>query len=147
VVPIKLVAAQSLPKTSSANTPKPSRQDFGEGWGIPALYEDLKIVIVGAYSCIIGILEILGGAHEESRFYRFDDAFVRLIGVAFVITGAGFWLDKKWALIPLVLTYIISIAEVAITARARYWLPLLGGTFLFLGLPLIYLIAFYTSER
>lgn len=104
------------------------------------------MTFVGIYSCIIGTLGAIGGASKESRFYRVDDIICRVLGIAHVILGAGLLLHKHWALISLIIIYVISIVEAIITVRIREWFGFLCGIMLFLGLPLIYLILFLSSQ-
>ena len=45
------------------------------------------IIIISLYSCIIGILDLIGGASYQSLFYTIDNIIVKVIGLIFIISG------------------------------------------------------------
>jgi hypothetical protein len=77
------------------------------------------VLIVGVYSCIIGVLGTIGGASEDSRFYQIDDIVCRVLGIAQLIMGAELLLHNYWALIPLIFIYAIAIVEAIVTVQTQ----------------------------
>jgi hypothetical protein len=103
-----------------------------------------KTIVMSLYSCIIGILNIVGGAARGGNFYTIDNYAVRIIGLIFVIGGAGLLLRQPWARKVLLLSYCLSIVEVIVIANyVHSWWGLLSSTFalaiLFFVIPFLIL--------
>ncbi len=94
------------------------------------------MLILGIYTCIIGILNVWTGAAKDSRFYVYDNIVVRLLGIAFIVLGVALLLKQHWVLPYLAVVFLLSIVEVAVTKPT---LPLLVFYFFFFGLPFLYL--------
>src|SRR5947209_3990201 len=94
------------------------------------------MLILGAYTCVIGLLNVVGGASRDSRFYRVDDVVVRALGIAFLLLGAGLLSGQRWAAIPLAAVYLASIVEAALTFRRA---SLVITALVFFVPPLLYL--------
>ncbi|MES2464487.1 MAG: hypothetical protein V4671_28330 [Armatimonadota bacterium] len=96
--------------------------------------------VIGAYTWLIGILNTVGGASTDSRFYAVDDIVVRALGVALLVLGLCLVLKKRWPLLPLIGIYGLSIIEVFVTSSpASLSTNLFAAVFLF-GLPLLFLL-------
>lgn len=72
-------------------------------------------IIVSLYSCIIGVLNLIGGASHYGRFYVVDNIVVRIIGFVFVVAGVGLMLRYTWARYLLVLSFVVSMVEILFT--------------------------------
>ena len=97
-------------------------------------------MIVGAYTWLIGVLNTIGGASADSRFYAVDDIVVRVLGVAFIVLGLSLVLKKRWPVFPLSLVYGLSLVEVLVTTAYPQLPAMMTGAFLFFGLPLCFLL-------
>jgi hypothetical protein len=107
--------------------------------------------IVGWYSCVIGVLNLIGGAAHNSRFYEIDNIVVRIIGLTFVVAGIGLLLSHNWAKYILLLTYIVSIVEILITYDythyvASYFVIRIILIVIFFGVPTWVLIRRHNSS-
>ncbi len=72
-------------------------------------------IMVSLYSCIIGVLSLIGGASHNSHFYIIDNIVVRIIGLVFVTAGIGLLLRFTWARYMLLISYIASMVEILFT--------------------------------
>lgn len=101
-------------------------------------------IIVSLYSCIIGAMNLIGGASRKSQFYDVDNIVVRVLGLALVIGGIGMFSRYAWSRHLLIVSYIASIIELFTTYNyASYRTPYLIFMVIFVvisfGLPTWYL--------
>ena len=75
----------------------------------------VTIIIISLYSCIIGVLNLIGGASHNSRFYVVDNVAVRIIGLVFLVAGIGLMLRYTWARYILLLSFAASMVEILFT--------------------------------
>ena len=66
-----------------------------------------KQIIVSLYSCIIGVMNLIGGASRKSQFYDVDNVVVRVLGLALVIGGIGMLSRYAWSRHLLLASYAV----------------------------------------
>ena len=103
--------------------------------------------IVGAYTWLIGVLNTVGGASSDSRFYAVDDIVVRAVGVAFIVLGLGLVLKNRWPVLPLTIVYGLALIEVLATTAPGQLPAMAAGALLFFGLPLLFLLRALRQEN
>ena len=64
--------------------------------------------------CVIGLLDLVYGATPDSRFYIFDNLFIKTIGAALIIISISLFLKKEIARKGLIITLSLSIIELFI---------------------------------
>lgn len=72
------------------------------------------ITIFAILYFMIGLLDLIGGSAEDSRFYILDDALIRTIGVVFILSSIGLLLKKEIARKETVVALVLSLLEIII---------------------------------
>ncbi|GAA0182120.1 hypothetical protein SH2C18_45530 [Clostridium sediminicola] len=65
---------------------------------------------------IIGIGDLIGGSAQDSRFYNFDNIFIRIIGVILIVSSIGIFSKKEIARKGIIFALSLSIIEIFIGA-------------------------------
>jgi hypothetical protein len=104
-------------------------------------------IIVSLYSCILGVLNLIGGASRKSHFYDIDNIVVRVLGLALVIGGIGMLSRRAWSRHFLIISYIVSIVEIFTTYNyTGYSTPYLIFMVIFVGISYV-LPTWYLSRH
>jgi hypothetical protein len=103
------------------------------------------LIIVNILFMRIGLLDLIFGADKSSKYYYYDDIFVRISGVMYIISSIGLWLKKDLARKTIIFLNLLSMIEVIITTnladmnRLEGILFLSGMMFIFIG-PIMFLL-------
>lgn len=77
----------------------------------------ILISIVNIFFLSIGILDLIYGAEKSSRYYYYDNIFIRTSGALYIISSIGLWLKKDLARRTIIFLNMINILEVIITTN------------------------------
>jgi hypothetical protein len=88
------------------------------------LYHWFLLGLSASGLAVMGLLDLIAGASQESRFYAVDNVLVRLIGGGLILSSVGLVLRRGWGFVASFCFLGISIVEVVATDRSE---PSLGS--------------------
>lgn len=76
----------------------------------------IAVLLFAILYLIIGIADLIGGSAQDSRFYNFDNIFIRIIGVILIVSSIGLFSEKEIARKGIIFALSLSIIEIFIGA-------------------------------
>jgi hypothetical protein len=107
-------------------------------------YHWALLIMCGAGLLSVGVLDLMGGASKESRFYSIDNVLVRLIGAGLLSGAIGLVLRRGWGFAVSILFVALSVAEIIATSgtgSAELLLNAVAALLIF-GIPIALLVWF-----
>ena len=72
------------------------------------------IIILSIFYLTVGFGFLLGGASSDSRFYTFDNAFIKINGIILIVSCIGLLFKKEIARKGIISALVLAVAEIFI---------------------------------
>lgn len=72
----------------------------------------IPVIVFAILYLVIGLLNLIFGADVNSRFFYFDNLFVKFIGILLITSSIGLFLRKEIAKRGIIIALILSIIEI-----------------------------------